>query len=266
MQAFHLSEVIQAQTLDSAWNAVVAVARDAGVCAVVETIYRPTAQDSGGGGTTLELARFHLDADLASPGTVTPATSGSPPPPTPRLGAPAEGDIGALPDDPDGLPVAVDDPLEARDPFAERFARALLDHHGICIKTILTVPEAPPTPDIAAQFLDFFATETLNPEAVSLLSNLAGAYVGRIAVLASRQESGRAVTLRPQEIECIRWAVAGKSIQDIADITGLSYRSVRYHIDQARERYGYASNLQTYIRASVDYGLDPLISPPNGRS
>ena len=47
----------------------------------------------------------------------------------------------------------------------------------------------------------------------------------------------------------------------IADILGISYRSVRYQIDQARERYGYASNLQTYVRAAVDYGLDPMLPP-----
>lgn len=263
MQVSHLSEVIQAGTLDSAWNGVVELARDAGVGAIVKTRYRPAGQRDGRGGTKLELARFHLDPDLASRCDAIPAASGSSPPPAILwLVAPAEGEVVAPPRDQDGLPVAVHDCREASDPFAERFARALLDHHGIRFKTILTVPGTPPSPDIVAQFLNFFATETLSPDAVSLLGSVAGAYAGRIAVLASREEGGRAVTLRPQEVECIRWAVAGKSIQDIADITGLSYRSVRYQIDQARERYGYASNLQTYIRASVDYGLDPLICPP----
>jgi len=150
----------------------------------------------------------------------------------------------APPRDADGLPVTVRDSADASDPFVERFTRTLREHHGIRFQSILTVPGNPATTDIAAEFLNFFATEPLSPDVVSLLGSVAGAYAGRVAVLSSQEENGRAVSLRPQEIECIRWAVAGKSIQDIADITGLSYRSVRYQIDQARERYGYTSNLQ----------------------
>ena len=263
MQVFHLSQIIRAETLEAAWCGLVEFARDAGVGAVVKTRYRPVGRLDGGGGTKLELARLHLDADLASRCAATPEASAiSPPPAVLWLIAPAAGEVMAPPRDPDGLPVVVEDSQDSIDPFAGRFAHTLLDHHGIRFKTILTVPETPPTPDIVAQFLNFFAIETLNRDALSLLGSAAGAYAGRIAVLASQEETARAVVLNPQEIECIRWAVAGKSIQDIADITGLSYRSVRYQIDQARERYGYESNLQTYIRASVDYGLDPLIRPP----
>lgn len=60
------------------------------------------------------------------------------------------------------------------------------------------------------------------------------------------------------QIECLRWAVAGKTIDDIAVLTGLSPRTVRYHIDQARQRYGYATREQTLVRAAHDYYLDPL--------
>jgi hypothetical protein len=36
------------------------------------------------------------------------------------------------------------------------------------------------------------------------------------------------------------------------------YRSVRYHLANARERYGYATNQQAIVRAAIDYQLDPL--------
>jgi DNA-binding CsgD family transcriptional regulator len=264
MQVTLLSQVIQADSLEAAWNAVVELARHVGVAAVVKTRYRMAGPKDADGGTKLELARLYLDPDLAArcavPGTS--ASASSPPPAVLWQVASAAGEVVAPPRDADGLPVTVRDSADASDPFVERFTRTLRDHHGIRFQAILTVPGSPATADIVAEFLNFFAPEPLGPDVVSLLGSVAGAYAGRVAVLASQEESGRAVTLRPQEIECIRWAVAGKSIQDIADITGLSYRSVRYQIDQARERYGYASNLQTYVRASIDYGLDPLISPP----
>ncbi|WP_316978447.1 helix-turn-helix transcriptional regulator [Shumkonia mesophila] len=263
MQLSLLSQVIQAENLEAAWSAVVELARGVGVAAIVKTKYRPIGQTNANGGARLELARLYLDPELTSRCADIPAVSTSSPPPAVLwLVAPAAGEVVAPPRDLNGLPVTVHDSADASDPFVERFARALQDHHGILFKTILTVPGTPTEADTVAEFLNFFATEPLSPDVVSLLGSVAGAYAGRAAVLASKEENGRAVSLRPQEIECIRWAVAGKSIQDIADITGLSYRSVRYQIDQARERYGYTSNLQTYVRASVDYGLDPLICPP----
>lgn len=262
MQVSLLSQVIQADSLEGAWNAVVELARDLGVGAVVKTRYRMAGLKDANGGAKLELARLYLDPELASRCAAPGESASSPPPAVLWLVAPAAGEVVAPPSDADGLPAAVQDSANASDPFVERFTRTLRDHHGIRFKSILTVPGCPGATDISAEFLNFFATEPLSPDVISLLGSVAGAYAGRVAVLASQEENGRAVTLRPQEIECIRWAVAGKSIQDIADITGLSYRSVRYQIDQARERYGYTTNLQAYVRASVDYGLDPLISPP----
>ena len=60
------------------------------------------------------------------------------------------------------------------------------------------------------------------------------------------------------QLECIKWAVAGKTIEDISVLTGLHYRTVRYHMEQARKRYGYATMRQTLARAACDYGLNPL--------
>jgi len=259
----HLSEIVRANTLEAAWNGVVALARDAGVAALVKTRYRQVAQSGGDNGIRLELAGLYLDPALSSRPVAIPAAQESLPPPTALWTlAPTNSDSLASPCGPDGLPAAAQVSREAADPFIERFSGILRDSHGIRFSTILTVPGTPVIEGVVAEFLNFFATDSLAPEAISLLGTGAGAYAGKAAVLASRDEAERDVTLRPQEIECIRWAVAGKSLQDIADITGLSYRSVRYQIDQARERYGYATNLQTFVRAAVDYGLDPLLSPP----
>jgi DNA-binding CsgD family transcriptional regulator len=66
------------------------------------------------------------------------------------------------------------------------------------------------------------------------------------------------IELRPKELEVVKWAAAGKTLQDIADITGMPYTTVRYHLNQARERYGYATNQQTIVRGAIDYRLDPF--------
>lgn len=64
--------------------------------------------------------------------------------------------------------------------------------------------------------------------------------------------------LQPKQVECLRWAVAGKAYNDIADIVGISPRTVRFHLDSARERYGYATITQAIVQAAKDFDLDPL--------
>lgn len=66
------------------------------------------------------------------------------------------------------------------------------------------------------------------------------------------------VSLGETQLECIQWAVAGKTLEDISTLTGISRRTVRYHIEEARRRYGYATREQTLVRAAKDYHLDPL--------
>ena len=64
--------------------------------------------------------------------------------------------------------------------------------------------------------------------------------------------------LQPKQVECLRWAAAGKAYNDIADIIGISPRTVRFHLDSARARYGYATITQTIVQAAKDFDLDPL--------
>lgn len=64
--------------------------------------------------------------------------------------------------------------------------------------------------------------------------------------------------LQPKQVECLRWAAAGKAYHDIAEIIGISPRTVRFHLDSARVRYGYATITQTIVQAAKDFDLDPL--------
>lgn len=64
--------------------------------------------------------------------------------------------------------------------------------------------------------------------------------------------------LSSQQIACLRWAAAGKTYVDISEILGISTRTVRYHLETARERYGFATVTQTVVQAAKDLDLDPL--------
>ena len=70
---------------------------------------------------------------------------------------------------------------------------------------------------------------------------------------------GRATpTLSARQIECLRWLVAGKSLDETATITGMSYANVRYHLTRAKKLTGFASQQQLLAFAAVEYGLSPL--------
>ena len=64
--------------------------------------------------------------------------------------------------------------------------------------------------------------------------------------------------IKDAELECVKWVIAGKTLEDISTITGMPYRTVRYHLDNLKERYGFSSRLQMLVRVAQDYNLDPL--------
>jgi DNA-binding CsgD family transcriptional regulator len=70
-------------------------------------------------------------------------------------------------------------------------------------------------------------------------------------------ESPDEVELNPKQLECLRWAAAGKSYQDIAMIVGITERTVRYHLNSARDRYGFSTIMQTIVQAAKQMDLDP---------
>lgn len=69
----------------------------------------------------------------------------------------------------------------------------------------------------------------------------------------------RARPLSRVQLDILRWAAAGKSYHDIADIVGVTPRAVRYHLEHARSRYGFATVMQTVVQAAKDYDFDPLL-------
>lgn len=70
--------------------------------------------------------------------------------------------------------------------------------------------------------------------------------------------SDETLELTTTELECLKWMAAGKTLHEISDITGMSYPNVRYHLNKAKERSGYATTQQLMVRAALDYELHPL--------
>jgi DNA-binding CsgD family transcriptional regulator len=100
-------------------------------------------------------------------------------------------------------------------------------------------------------------------ELVRELSTLGLAYAARAIAAFALSMPGDVARLAPiqlsdRQMECLQWLVAGKSLQEIALITGMSYANVRYHLDRAKRENGYATVQQLMVHAALAYNLSPL--------
>jgi len=73
----------------------------------------------------------------------------------------------------------------------------------------------------------------------------------------SDSESASDTALSRREIECLRWLASGKTLFEAATILGISERTMRFHIANARERLGVATTVQAIVAAAFAYGFDP---------
>ena len=97
--------------------------------------------------------------------------------------------------------------------------------------------------------------EPIEESAARELVLLTTAYLARQTPEASAE---RPSMLTERQLECLQWIVAGKSLEETAEITGMSYSNVRYHLERAKERTGLTSLQQLVAFAAVEYGLSPL--------
>jgi DNA-binding response OmpR family regulator len=63
--------------------------------------------------------------------------------------------------------------------------------------------------------------------------------------------------LRKREAETLTWAARGKSSTEIAQILGLSKRTVDFHITNARTKLGVATRTQAVIKATTGKLIQP---------
>lgn len=103
--------------------------------------------------------------------------------------------------------------------------------------------------------------EQISDELMNELVSYSYAYMAKwISLLPEHKKkrySSERLKLSKVELECIRWIAAGKTLEEVATITNMSYSNVRYHLNKARERSPFVTTHQLVVQAAFDYGLSP---------
>jgi DNA-binding response OmpR family regulator len=79
----------------------------------------------------------------------------------------------------------------------------------------------------------------------------------RLAGVARNEVWSKQVDLNEREVETLTWAARGKTSAEIAQILGLSKRTVDFHIDNAREKLGAATRVEAAIKAATGRLIEP---------
>jgi DNA-binding CsgD family transcriptional regulator len=82
--------------------------------------------------------------------------------------------------------------------------------------------------------------------ALHLLAHSALEQITRLAAHPRRKDVG---LLSPREIECLRWAAAGKTDVEIGRILTISPRTTRFHIENAKKKLGVSTRVQAVTEA-----------------
>jgi DNA-binding response OmpR family regulator len=81
--------------------------------------------------------------------------------------------------------------------------------------------------------------------------------VARLAGVARNELWPKLVDLNEREVETLTWAARGKTSAEIAQILGLSKRTVDFHIDNARTKLGAATRVEAAIKAATGHLIEP---------
>jgi len=79
----------------------------------------------------------------------------------------------------------------------------------------------------------------------------------RLARVARTELWARQVELNDREIEALTWAARGKTSAEIAQLLGLSKRTVDFHIDNARIKLGVSTRIQAAVKAAAGRLIEP---------
>src|SRR5436190_7242305 len=79
----------------------------------------------------------------------------------------------------------------------------------------------------------------------------------RLAGIARMELSPKRIKLNQREVETLTCVAPGKTSAEIAQILGLSKRTVDFHIDNARTKLGAATRTQAVIKAATGRLIEP---------
>lgn len=79
----------------------------------------------------------------------------------------------------------------------------------------------------------------------------------RLAGVARNELWPKLVALNDREVETLTWAARGKTSAEIAQILGVSKRTVDFHIDNARAKLGASTRVEAAIKAATGRLIEP---------
>jgi DNA-binding response OmpR family regulator len=86
---------------------------------------------------------------------------------------------------------------------------------------------------------------------------LATIITARLAGVARNELWPKLIELNDREIETLTWAARGKTSGEIAQILGLTKRTIDFHIDNARAKLGAATRTEAVIKAATGRLIEP---------
>ena len=87
------------------------------------------------------------------------------------------------------------------------------------------------------------------PEDTRGAASLASIYLHNRLFTLKRMEQEDSVALTPREVECLHWVAAGKSDWQIGQILNISAKTVNYHVENVKRKFGVATRIQAVVAA-----------------
>jgi DNA-binding NarL/FixJ family response regulator len=98
---------------------------------------------------------------------------------------------------------------------------------------------------------DDYVTKPIDFDMLEMIIN------ARLATVARNEMWPKLAMLNEREIEALTWVARGKTSAQIADIIGVSKRTVDFHLDNARIKLDATTRTQAAIKAAIGKLIDP---------
>jgi DNA-binding response OmpR family regulator len=86
---------------------------------------------------------------------------------------------------------------------------------------------------------------------------LATIVTARLAGVARNELWPKRIDLNDREVETLTWVARGKTSAEIAQILGLTKRTIDFHLDNARAKLGAATRTEAVIKAATGRLIEP---------
>jgi DNA-binding response OmpR family regulator len=98
---------------------------------------------------------------------------------------------------------------------------------------------------------DDYVTKPIDFDMLEMIIN------ARLTAVARNEVWPKLAMLNDREVEALTWVARGKTSAEIADLVGLSKRTVEFHLDKARIKLDAATRTQAAVKAAVGKLIEP---------